>query len=163
MIYAIKKISRLICIVALLASGCAIPPAHKNTAPGHTLTPIRKIAVDGTAISVHIATSPAEQQRGLSGIPSIQKNEGMLFQYAQATRPTFWMKGMLFPIDIIWIQDRRVIGINHNLQPPDAEYPNDMLARYTAPGDVTAVLETQAGWAATHTIHTGSIVTELPH
>lgn len=163
MIRVTKKSIYLLCLVGILAAGCTSGNGTTTVPRTPTLTPTQKIAVDGTIVSVHIAASPTEQQRGLSGIPSVQKNEGMLFPYTQPSRPTFWMKDMLFPIDIIWIRDGRVVGIDHNLQPPNAGYADDTLARYIAPGDVTAVLEMQAGWAATHAIHPGSVVTELPH
>lgn len=148
----------------LLATGCAnrsdIAPA---ITPSRTLMPTQKISIDGTMVSVQTAASPAEQQLGLSGIQYLRANEGMLFPYSPPAKPTFWMKGMLFPIDIIWIQDGRVIGIEPNLQPPSIEQADNTLTRYLAPGNVTAVLEVQAGWAAAHAVHAGDTVLMVPN
>ena len=51
---------------------------------------------------------------------------------------------MIIPIDIIWISDNKVIGIEYNVPPPN----DDTLIKYHAPRAVDAVLELGAGHAA---------------
>jgi len=43
----------------------------------------------------------------------------MLFAMSEDDMQNFWMKGMLFPIDIIWIENARVIGCEKNISPSD--------------------------------------------
>lgn len=146
----------ILTMAALLTTGCV----SQTTAPTETsirmLSPTKKIVLGNTELSVHVATTQSEQQQGLSGIKNIQANEGMLFLYSPATDPVFWMKDMLFPIDIIWIRDGHVIGISKDVQPPDTKQTDDLLTRYPSPGNVTAVLEVQAGWTTAHGIRSGS-------
>ncbi len=151
----------LLSMTALLATGCAPQATTPTRVPARTLSPTKKIVLGNTVLSVQVAATPNEQQQGLSGIENIQANEGMVFTYSPPSRPTFWMKDMLFPIDIIWIRDGNVIGISKDVQPADTRQVDTTLAQYPSPGNVTAVLEVQAGWTTTHAIHPGSVVTGL--
>lgn len=161
MTYATKKIVYLLGVVALLATGCAPHATAPTKVSTRTLSPTKKIVLGNTTLSVQVATTQNEQQQGLSGIESIHAHEGMLFPYSPATDPVFWMKDMLFPIDIIWIRDGFVISINKDVQPPDTKQADAPLTRYPSPGNVTAVLEVQAGWTTVHDIRSGSEVTGL--
>lgn len=119
------------------------------------------ITINNHKISVALADTPAEQARGLSGCDSLPKNSGMLFPYSPAQPATFWMKDMLIPIDIIWIRDGQVIGIEPNVEPP-LPHPvwkqgSDLLL-YKSPGPITAVLELGAGKSFALDIKAGSRV-----
>src|SRR3989304_3825857 len=64
------------------------------------------ITIDETEVFVDIADTPRELQLGLSGRKSLGKSEGMLFIFNPPnSRPTFWMEGMIFDLDIVWIND----------------------------------------------------------
>jgi len=106
-------------------------------------------------VRAEVAATPALRQQGLSGHAPLQENEGMLFVYQEDEdgMQGFWMKDMLFPIDIIWIDtEGRVITIAKNIQPesyPEVFYPA-RAAQY--------VLEVQAGFADAHAIAEGTKV-----
>jgi uncharacterized membrane protein (UPF0127 family) len=51
------------------------------------------------------------------------------------------MKDMLFPLDIVWIKNKKVIGVEKNIQPQDLQ-PPDVLTPET---EVDMVLELNAG------------------
>jgi uncharacterized protein len=109
---------------------------------------------------VAMATTDKEQSRGLGGCKAIPTRSGMYFPYNQAITTSFWMKGMVIPIDIIWITDNRVIGIESHVQPvagKDTELP-----RYNSPRPVTAVLEVGAGEALRQDIKVGTVITAVP-
>ncbi len=54
------------------------------------------------------------------------------------------MKEMKFPLDIIWIRDKEIVGVEKN-----APIPTDKnTATFKSPGEVTAVLEVNAGYFA---------------
>lgn len=69
-------------------------------------------------LSLVTATTEAEQIQGLSGVKCLAENEGMLFIFAKADKQGIWMKDMLIPLDIIWLDsDKRVIHIEHSVYP----------------------------------------------
>ena len=68
----------------------------------------------------------------------------MYFPYEHPAIYTFWMKGMRFSIDIIWIRKGRIVGLNINV--PFEEGGNGPTMRPKSLVD--AVLEVPAGYAA---------------
>jgi uncharacterized membrane protein (UPF0127 family) len=105
-------------------------------------------------VNFELADNAAEQAVGLSNKSSIGPNQGMLFAFTEPNIPSFWMKNMQFPIDIIWINGNQVVGINPNLQPQ----PNTLageLPTYSPPQPVNFVLEVQAGWAEQNGVQIG--------
>jgi len=66
---------------------------------------------------VEVADTAGKKIRGLSGRESLGEREGMIFIYSKPGRPGFWMKGMEFPIDIVWIKEEKVVGITENMAP----------------------------------------------
>ena len=105
---------------------------------------------------IEVATTSAMQEQGLSGRPSIPDNYGMLFIFKNAGMYGFWMKNMLVPIDILWLDDAGVIvTLKEEVSPetyPDVFYPNK---------PVKYVLETRAGYAHAHALQTGTMVSGL--
>ena len=81
---------------------------------------------------------------------------GMLFLFDTPSFPSFWMKEMKFPIDIIFINNDRVTTVHKNVQPPES--PTSPLTVYkpTEPSD--KVLELNAGQATAFDIKPGDTV-----
>lgn len=98
----------------------------------------------GETLTVEVVRSPAAITQGLSGRQELT-TDGMLFLLPYAAQPTFWMKDMLFPIDIVWIYQGEVIGIEKNVQPPAPGTIDAQLIRFTPPAPVDMVLETKPG------------------
>lgn len=65
---------------------------------------------------------------------------------------------MLIPIDIIWIKDNKVAGIEHNLQAPPPGTSDSSLTLYNSPEPVDYVLEVNADWANQNNIKVGDVV-----
>src|SRR3989338_6103217 len=61
--------------------------------------------------SVEVVDSDFARGRGLSGRSALLENQGMFFVFEKESDYGFWMKDMLFPIDIIWIDKN--FKINH--------------------------------------------------
>ncbi|HWB34361.1 MAG TPA: DUF192 domain-containing protein, partial [Candidatus Paceibacterota bacterium] len=71
-----------------------------------------------TTVSVDVASTPQEQEQGLSGRASLAEGSGMLFVFDPDAAPGFWMKDMNFSLDIIFMKaDGEVVGIEHDLAP----------------------------------------------
>ena len=106
-----------------------------------------KISINNTVFNVELAVNEDQQSRGLSGRKSIGDNEGMLFIFKPATRPAFWMKDMLFDLDLVWIEGGKVVAINRHLPIPTPNTRIDQLPTYSPPVNVDYVLEIRAGQA----------------
>jgi uncharacterized membrane protein (UPF0127 family) len=118
-----------------------------------------ELTIDGTPYDVAVANDAVTQARGLMGCKKIPESSGMYFPYDPPQIPAFWMKGMVIPIDIVWITDGKVVGIAPNLPPVDkfsADPP-----RYRPQRQITGVFEIGAGKAEEYGIKVGSIVTVL--
>ena len=111
---------------------------------------------NGVTVEAELADEPSEQERGLADHPMLDDAEGMLFTWQAAEPRTFWMKGVDFAIDIIWIANGKVIGYQLNTQPqPDG----DLYLTYSSPGAADMVLEVAAGWVKRQGIEVGSQLT----
>jgi uncharacterized membrane protein (UPF0127 family) len=61
------------------------------------------VVIKNQVIYVEQANNSTEFETGLAGRPCIPANQGMFFAFNKDGRYPFWMKGMKFPIDIVWI------------------------------------------------------------
>lgn len=105
----------------------------------------------GVSLNIEYATTSAALELGLGGRTRIPDDYGMLFVFPRDDKYGFWMKDMLVPIDIFWINAQgHVVFIAQNVATstyPSIFYPT-IPARY--------VLETTAGFARVHGIATGT-------
>ena len=133
-----------------------------NLGPSQTPTTYTQVLkVKNTTVMVEIVATPEKLAQGLSGRDGLAENIGMLFVVAQNTRPTFWMKDMKFPIDIIWINDNMVVGIEKNVPIPQDPNNTSSLERYSPSTGVDYVLEVESGFTQKNSIAPGDEV-ELP-
>ena len=94
--------------------------------------------------ALEVVTDPKAQELGLGGRTDIPQNYGMLFVFPNQQTRTFWMKGMLTSIDIIWLSDSgAILGIEDSVSPES--YAGG--AVFKSPKPVWYVLETRAGEA----------------
>lgn len=107
-----------------------------------------RVEMGGQTFIVDVADAPALQTLGLGGRTRLGPREGMLFVYPGKQRRSFWMKGMLIPIDIIWLDNNRIIHIEHRVPPPAPGTPTSRLPTYAAPRPANGVLEIASGRAA---------------
>ena len=120
-------------------------------------TPKGTVTVNGKTINVLLADTQKKQEKGLSGKKSLPENQGMLFVFQEADYPSFWMKEMQFPIDIIFINDTTVTTVYENVAPPADENTQLPLYKPTTPSD--KVLELNAGQSQTLGIKPGTTLT----
>lgn len=138
----LNKKSILILLSLVFLSASCLAKFYKPTDSPYQ-TPI---IVKEQRIFVDVADTKEKMETGLSGREKLKNDEGMLFDFRakQNKRPSFWMKGMKFGIDIIWIKDSEIIGVTNHISPPANSF--ERLKTYTPPGDVDYVLEVVAGW-----------------
>jgi uncharacterized membrane protein (UPF0127 family) len=112
------------------------------------------VIIAGVRLSVEVADTPAERGRGLSGREMLPENSGMLFVFDTPGRYGFWMYGMKFPLDIIWIDERlRVVYFVENAQPCV-----NICETYEPPADALYVLEVNAGFVKKYGLKVGDVV-----
>lgn len=104
-----------------------------------------------------VARTDAQQQQGLSDRAMLNHHTGMLFPLPQSEQPDFWMKGMHFPLDIIWIGNNQVVDISPNLPIPLSTTPLTQLPLYSPKVNCNAAFEINAGESSG--IHIGDPVT----
>ncbi len=122
----------------------------------------KTITVGGKTFFIEIADTPEKRQKGLSGRKELEKNSGLLFVFdKENTRPPFWMKGMEMPIDIVWIDNDKVIQLNTDVKPEPTDTPDKDLRLYTPNQPVDQVLELSAGTVKEMKIRVGDKV-EMP-
>ena len=115
------------------------------------------VALGGVPFRVELAITPEERVLGLSGHPPFASDAGMLFVLERADKYSFWMKEMLFPLDIIWIDaECTVVHITRNAPPQAPEQSLADLPRYGPPAPVLYVLEINAGEAESAAVTVGS-------
>jgi hypothetical protein len=106
-----------------------------------------EVIVHGQTVRVDVADTPEKQALGLGGRKRLGPLEGMLFVYAERRRPAFWMHGMVIPIDMIWLDNRRVVHIEADVPPPAPGTGPADLPTYAPPAPANFVLELAAGRA----------------
>jgi uncharacterized membrane protein (UPF0127 family) len=105
----------------------------------------------GRTYYLSAATSEADQERGLSGTPSLADDRGMLFVDSSVGERCFWMKDMRYALDIIWLDNgKKVVHIEKNLSP--STYPKAYCAQ------AQYVIELNAGQADKSGLSLGQVV-----
>jgi len=99
----------------------------------------------GEKIPVEVADTLKKRSLGLGNRPYLKKGWGMLFVFEERKPHRFWMKDMQFPLDIIWLDNHRIVHINQNAKPATSDNEPDVM---TSPVPVNFVLEIAAGRAA---------------
>ena len=103
-------------------------------------------------LTVELAQSPKELELGLSRRAMMETGFGMYFVLPMRNISTFWMKDMRFPIDIIWIDEGKIVGIAKNSSIPKDQ---NNIPTFRSPQEVTNVLEVEAGFADKNNIKVG--------
>lgn len=107
------------------------------------------------AVTVEVARTETEKVQGLSGRDRLAPDRGMLFVYEAPARPLIWMRGMRFPLDILWIRDGRVVDLVRGAKAPA---PGEAPQEFAPCEDIQYVLEVAAGFVDRHGIAVGDQV-----
>ncbi|MAR79221.1 MAG: hypothetical protein CMM18_03215 [Rhodospirillaceae bacterium] len=101
---------------------------------------------------VEIADTKEKRQKGLMFRDFLNENQGMLFDFKQEEKVSFWMKNTSIPLDIIFIDKKGyIVNIYENATPFSKKV---IKSKY----QVRAVLEINAGLVKKLRISIGDIV-----
>lgn len=94
----------------------------------------------GSQFDTYVSVSDSEKEKGLSVFNKIKTNEAMIFIFDTPKKYSFWMKGMKFPIDMVWLdQDKKIVDIKKDVAV--ATYPE----LFAPSSDALYVLEFVSG------------------
>ena len=153
--FAIAALSALVALAGCGGSDdkpAAASPATQTPAPERV-----RVQVGDVAVEAEVADDSLERARGLSGRSGLGRDEGMLFLLPDDA-PTFWMKGMRFGLDIVWIRGRRVVDVTGRIPAPRPGTPESRLKTYSPSRAANNALEVRAGWAARNRVSVGDLV-----
>jgi uncharacterized membrane protein (UPF0127 family) len=121
------------------------------------LKPETKLWLGDGVFTTDIALTQQSREKGLSGRPSLDSDKAMLLAFPTEGEWGIWMKGMNFPIDIVWLNKaKKVIWIRTNVSQDDtATYKPKpkLLAKY--------VVELPAGTVRSKAINLNSVANFL--
>jgi uncharacterized membrane protein (UPF0127 family) len=90
---------------------------------------------------VEIASTSAQQAKGLMYRRELAEDKGMLFVFSDEAPRSFWMKNTYIPLDIIFISaDKKIINIEKALP-----CETDICPHYASQGPAQYVLEINGG------------------
>lgn len=94
-------------------------------------------------ITLEIAKTPQQRERGLMYRKFMPENHGMLFIFNKPQHLSFWMKNTLIPLDMIFLNQHKVVAILQNVPPCSKE--NTYCPSYSPDVLADAVIELNAG------------------
>lgn len=97
-------------------------------------------------LEVEMAKSPKEREIGLMFRTELDMNKGMLFVFPYKKVHKFWMRNTLIPLDMIFFDDNKIVGIVENAKPHD-------LTNVGPEKESDMVLEVPAGFVARHKLN----------
>lgn len=159
-----KKHLTLILIFGIFLSGCAAPTVENKETQEENIPnsnnlgqnlPIEASAVmGGESIELEVAKTPEQQQIGLMYRTSLPDNRGMLFLFPEARIASFWMKNVSINLDMVFLRDGVIQGIEANVPSCQTEpcpiYGPNVL--------INQVIELRGGRAAELGLKQGDIV-----
>ena len=116
------------------------------------------VTIRGVAVKVEIADTPHRRAEGLRGRAYLSEGAGMAFFFSNNDDSAIWMKGMKFPIDILWVKDGKVVDMEENVAPALPGTPDALLPQYRPDSSADMVLEVKAGFVKKNSIRRGDAV-----
>lgn len=105
----------------------------------------KQLQINNTIFKVDIADNQNKKSKGLAERENLASDEGMLFVYENPDRYSYWMKGLNFPLDFIWIREDKVVDLLTNIPPPAKGQKDETLPIYKPVTAVDKVLEVTGG------------------
>jgi len=127
---------------------------NTNTNPSPSRQNLKNVVanIGGSHLVAFVAQTERDRSRGLSGVKSINPNEGQMFTFDTEDYHTFHMKDMKFSLDFIFINDQgTVVDVVKNVSP---DFEGTITPKYPA----STVFEVNAGWADLNQIEVGQTV-----
>ncbi|MBF0279627.1 MAG: DUF192 domain-containing protein [SAR324 cluster bacterium] len=109
----------------------------------------------GKQIDVELADTEEKRQLGLAYRKELPPGKGMLFVFNERKKHAFWMKNTFISLDILWMNNHRIVHIEHSAPPP---LPNQSPQTMVPSKKANFVLEIAAGQAKVLNLKLGQIL-----
>ncbi len=144
-------------VMLSLVSSMAISAAQAPHAPDQpnqialATAPLTITTATGAThrFDIRLATTAAQQAKGLMYVRHMPPDEGMLFVFSAAREAGFWMRNTLIPLDMIFV------SVGGRIEKIVTRYDTQSDAVSLSDGRVSAVLELNAGRAAALSLQKG--------
>jgi uncharacterized membrane protein (UPF0127 family) len=113
--------------------------------------PVTTVTLGGVKVKAEVVSTPEKLYLGLGNRKELPQGKGMLFVMPHLEVQVFCMRGMQFPLDLIWLRSGQVVGLALNISP---NFPGDIIS----PVPVKYVLEVPAGFCERRSIKVGTPV-----
>lgn len=144
-----RALIALALLVGLLVAGLAVDELASDRPERARVTVTDANATTLGELRVRVADSFRERYVGLSLTDSLGPNEGVLFVHGREDNYSYVMRGMSFPIDIVFVDaDGRITAVHHAEPDSDAAYR----------GRGVWVLEVPHRWTTRHGVGVGDRV-----
>ncbi len=143
-------------LLAAAVALAAVAPACASRGGG---LPRRAFRIGGRRVTLEIAATERERERGMMFRESVGEDEGMLFVFADEIPRSFWMKNCKVDLSIAYLDSAgRIVSILEMKKEPPGSfdfpgYPSGIPAQFA--------IEMRAGWFRDHGVAPGSTV-EIP-
>lgn len=117
-----------------------------------------KLEIGDKVFKVEVADTQSKRSKGLGGREKLASDEGMLFIFEKVDKYPFWMKGLKFPLDFIWINGDNIVDILPNAPEPFDGQTDESLPIYQPRVEIDKVLEINGGVAENLGIKIGDTV-----
>ena len=116
----------------------------------------KQCEIDGKTVSASIgknklklkvASTESSLMKGLSGSKPIIDGEGMLFVYEDETPLSFWMKGVNYPLDIMFFNSNMDL-VDHFTMKECGDLKEEDLPRYKSSKPARFAVEVKGGWCS---------------
>jgi len=81
-------------------------------------TPSTQVQLGSGMFKARVVTSDVDREIGLSGVDKLDTHEALLMAFPSDDKWGIWMKDMLIPLDIAWLDsNKKVVYIETNVSP----------------------------------------------
>jgi uncharacterized protein len=113
-----------------------------------------KVIIHDIVYFLDVAATDAEKEKGLGDRKTLETNRGMIFPYNRRDIYPFWMKGMNFPLDFLWIDGNIIVDITKNVP----VYTNNQITTVRSAKPADKIIEFNAGFVDRNGINIGDAV-----
>jgi uncharacterized protein len=112
------------------------------------------IKINNQIFHIDVAVTSEQKEKGLGDKESMDELYGMFFPYDHKEQYSFWMKGMKFPLDFVWIDGNIIADITENVP----ILTNNQITVVKPNKPVDKILELNAGIVRKYNIKIGDTV-----
>lgn len=148
-----KKILAAFALLLIVVAGGILAQNYLKTHSLFQAEKNSKAIINNNSFEVIVVSTSKEMEIGLSKTTSLPQNKGMLFLFKTPSHYSFWMKDMKIPIDIIYINNDKIVTIFSKVNPPTDPKESPIIYRPDEPSD--RVLEINSGLSEKYSFKKG--------